>query len=41
MAEELRQRREHYGFSHFEVFASEMEAFAPVMAFLRGEDGQQ
>ena len=38
MVEELRQRRERYGFSHFEVFSSQMEAFAPVVARLRGED---
>jgi probable F420-dependent oxidoreductase len=38
MAEELRHRRERDGFSHFEVFASQMEAFAPVVARLRGED---
>ncbi len=39
MAEELRHRREHDGFSHFEVFESQMEAFAPVVARLRGEEG--
>jgi probable F420-dependent oxidoreductase len=41
MAEELRQQRERYGFSHFEVFASEMEVFAPVVARLRGETSCQ
>lgn len=34
MAEELHQRRERFGFSRFEVFASQMETLAPVVAQL-------
>lgn len=37
MADDLRQRREHFGFSYISIFERDLESFAPVVALLRGE----
>jgi hypothetical protein len=37
MADDLRQRRERFGFSYVAIFERDLDAFAPVVALLRGE----